>query len=178
VRGMGTGTVRIVGLDEEQLEALWRTGRDHAGNIAEPFVDREGGWPLRCCLRDSRAGEELTIVAWSPFPWRGPYAEVGPVVVHAQRCESRHEGGQVPVQFRTRRQILRPYGRDRRIAYDRLRLVHADGDIDGAIAELLAMEDISFVQVRNPLSGCYSFAVERADPTESSVDATIARSGS
>jgi len=163
-----------VGLDEEQLEAFWRTGRDHAGNIAEPFVDREGGWPLRCCLRDSRAGEELAIVAWSPFRWRGPYAEVGPIVVHAQPCESRHEGGQVPVQFRTRRQILRPYGRDRRIAYDRLRLVRPDGDIDRAIAELL---DIAFVQVRNPLSGCYSFAVERADPTESSVDATSGMSG-
>jgi Protein of unknown function (DUF1203) len=83
----------------------------------------------------------------------------------------------VPVQFRTRRQILRPYGRDRRIAYDRLRLVRPDGDIDRAIAELLDMEDIAFVQVRNPLSGCYSFAAERADPTESSRDATSGMSG-
>lgn len=85
------------------------TKRDHAGNAAEPFIDDDaGGWPLRCCLRDSLPGDDLAIVAWSPFPWRGPYAETGPVVLHAQLCDRAEGFERVPAQFRGRRQILRP----------------------------------------------------------------------
>jgi hypothetical protein len=153
--------MRITGLDETQLDDFWRTGRDHAGNPATPFVDDAGRWPLRCCLTDSAAGDELAIVAWSPFPWRGPYAETGPVVVHARPCPGAGVRDRVPVQFRGRRQVLRPYGWDRRIAYDHARLVEADGDLDGALAELLAVDDVAFVQSRNVLAGCYSFTAER-----------------
>jgi hypothetical protein len=149
---------RIVGLDETQLQELWRTGLDHGGNPIEPFEDTAGGWNLRCCLRDSRRDDELAVVAWSPFPWRTPYAETGPIVVHARPCTARHSGPAVPVEFRSRRQLLRPYGPDRRIAYDHAGIVEADEDLDAAIDRLLARADVAFVHARSVLSGCYSFA--------------------
>lgn len=157
-------TWRIEGLDEEKLAEVWSSGRDHGGNAVEAFVDQDGGWPLRCCLRDSKAGDELAIVAWNPFPWSGPYAEVGPVVIHASGCEDRHLGDRVPDQFRGRAQILRPYGHDRRIAYDLICHLGPDDDLDAAIAELLANPDVSFLQARNVMSGCYSFTAISTRP--------------
>jgi len=61
-------TWQIEGLDEEKLAEVRSSGRDHGGNAVEAFVDQDGGWPVRCCLRDSKAGDELAIVAWNPFP--------------------------------------------------------------------------------------------------------------
>ncbi len=161
VVGMPAPQFRIVGLDPAQLDEFWRTRRDHQGNTPPPFVDGNGGWPLRCCLRDSRPGDQLVTVAWSPFPWRGPYAESGPVVLHAQDCGTPDRDDQVPTQFHGRRQILRPYGVDRRIAYDHCRFVEPDDDLSATIVELLDVEDIVFIHARNVPSGCYSFTVQR-----------------
>ncbi len=159
---MDTLTARIVGLDRGKLDEFWNTNLDHAGNAAEPFLDEVGAWPLRCCLRDSRPGDELVIVAWSPFPWRGPYAETGPVVLHAQPCQQAERDDEIPPQFRGRRQILRPYGKDQRIAYDHTRLIEAEDDLEATILQLLAIDDIVFIHARNVLSGCYSFTIERS----------------
>jgi hypothetical protein len=158
--GEGTIVLTVTGLDRGGLEALWRGGRDASGDAVEPFVDVDGGWPLRCCLTDSVPGERVAVVAWSPYPWRGPYAETGPVVVHAEPCAG-PVGSGVPPQFLTRPQRLRPYGRDRRIAYDRIRLVDGDGSLPDVLVELLADDEVDFVQARNVAAGCYSFTVRR-----------------
>ncbi len=170
---METITTRVVGLDRRQLDEFWKTRLDHAGNTAEPFIDDSGGWPLRCCLRDSQPGDDLVIVAWSPFPWRGPYAEIGPVVLHSRPCEPPAGDGEVPPQFRRRRQILRPYDQDRRIAYEHIRLLEADDDLEAAIHELLAIDEIVVVHARNVLSGCYSFTIERSASSGRSVEETL-----
>ena len=151
-----TNGIRVSGLELEALTTLWTTRVDHLGNAVEPFVDEEGGWPLRCCLIDSRPGDEIAIVAWSPFPWDGPFAEVGPIVVHADPCRGNQWAG-VPPQFEQRRQLLRPYTRQRRIAYDAVRIVEPDESLESALAELLAREEVELVHARNVLAGCYSF---------------------
>jgi hypothetical protein len=68
---MNTAHPVVVPLDPARLAALRGTGIDHGGNTVAPFVDDDGGWALRCCLRDSVAGERLAIVAWQPFSWQG-----------------------------------------------------------------------------------------------------------
>ena len=85
-------TITITGIDTEALRAALDEGFDHGNNPIEPFVDVEGGSPMRCCLRDSAPGDEMAIIAWSPFPWQGPYAELGPIFVHAAGCPGEHEG--------------------------------------------------------------------------------------
>src|SRR4051812_23554195 len=67
--------VAVWAANASQLAELRDHRIDHGGNPVEIFADVEGGWPLRCCLRDSTAGDRLAIVAWAPFPWCGPYAE-------------------------------------------------------------------------------------------------------
>jgi hypothetical protein len=63
---------------------------------------------------------------------------------------------------RARRQIVRPYGYDKRIAYDDIRLVEGDGSLSDVIVQVFTNPHTEFALVRNVLSGCYSFSVHRA----------------
>jgi hypothetical protein len=156
-----TTAIEICGAEPDRLGELRSSRVDHNGDPVESFTDVDGGWPLRCCLTDSVPGEELAIVAWSPFSWRGPFAETGPIVIHAEPCGGT-ESTAVPEQFLARRQLVRPYGRDRRIAYDRLVIVEADGTLPSVLEGVLASDDVELVHVRNVLAGCYSFTARRA----------------
>lgn len=48
---------------------------------AQAWVDAEGGAPLRCCLRDSVAGDELVLASVIPPGPQAAYAEAGPVLM-------------------------------------------------------------------------------------------------
>ena len=154
----------IHGAEASRLATLRSSGVDHGGNPVESFLDEAEGWPLRCCLRDSRPGERLAIVAWSPFPWQGVYAEVGPIVIHRDDCGGRQELG-VPLQFLSRRQIVRPYGHDHRIAYDDVAIVEPDGSLPTVLRDVLSRDWIDFALVRNVSAGCYSFTARRSPVT-------------
>jgi hypothetical protein len=157
--------IEICGADPARLAELRSTGVDDGGNPVESFVDPDGGWPLRCCLTDSLPGDVLAIVAWAPFEWRGPYAEVGPIVIHADSCGG-FAGDGVPPQFLERRQLVRPYGTDRRISYDDIVIVEPDGSLPAVLADVLSRDGIEVALVRNVLAGCYSFtARRREDPS-------------
>ena len=155
----------ITGADADRLAVLRATGLDQRGNAVEPFVDDQGGWPLRCCLQDSRPGERIAIVAWSPFPWAGPFAEVGPIVIHAHDCGG-PAGRGIPQQFLGRRQLVRPYGHDRRIAYEDVVVVDGDGSLPEVLRDVLERPWIDFALVRNLEAGCYSFTVRRRADAE------------
>jgi hypothetical protein len=157
--------ITVVGTDPDRLASLRRAGIDVWGNVVEPFVDAEGGWPLRCCLRDSSPGDVLAIVAWCPMPWSGPFVEVGPIVIHHDACEGAVLDA-VPEQLLGRPQLLRPYDAAHRIAYDHLRLVAAAESLPAALDEVLAHPEVAEVIVRNVLAGCYSVRVTRATPSE------------
>lgn len=164
VDDMGTNTeVRtdFTGVDRAELDRVLAQGVDHGGNPIEPFVDVDGGWPLRCCLTDAAPGDRIAIVAWSPMPWRGPYAETGPVVVHAGGCPGGAVVDRLPSELEHRPITLRPYGPDRRIAYHRVRHVGADEPTSDIVAELLAHDDVVFVHGRNTTGGCYAFTATR-----------------
>jgi hypothetical protein len=154
-------TPSFTGIDRHELHQVLTCGTDHGGNPIEPFVDG-GGWPMRCCLVDSRPGERVAIIAWSPFPWQGPYAETGPVVIHADGCESPGVLDHLPADLDARPMVLRPYGDDRRIAYHRVRHVAAGDSLTVHVAELLGHGDVDFVHGRNVTGGCYSFTATRA----------------
>jgi hypothetical protein len=156
-------TFHVTGIDADQLAAALDDGLDHAQNLIEPFVDDDGGWPLRCCLGDSAPGDEIAIIAWSPFPWKGAYAETGPVVIHTANCP----GAPAPKlsdEFDIRPMVLRPYGFNQRIAYHRVRHVNNGASLSAHLEELLAEADVDFVHGRNVTGGCYAFTATRVEP--------------
>ena len=143
-----------------ELDAIRAAGRDEAGNLLEVRVLEDSGAPLRCCLREARAGERVLLIAYTPPGTAGAYAERGPVFVHAERCEGYPTPGQYPPGLAHRQQVVRAYDRQGRIADG---VLVADGQqAQGVIAELLARPEVELVHLRNVGYGCYNFAV-RAD---------------
>jgi hypothetical protein len=150
-------TFHIEAIPPAKLEEIRRGGRDDAGNPHRP-VTADGAEPLRCCLRLSRPGEQIALIAFQPPGGTGPYQETGPVFVHAAACGGYPPDAGWPPGFRDRQQVLRGYDHDGRI----IDAVLVDGDkAEGGIAALLGDPRVALVQSRNVLYGCYMFTVRR-----------------
>ncbi|MER7001203.1 DUF1203 domain-containing protein [Streptomyces sp. NPDC000410] len=146
--------------------------RDDAGRPLRPYVDEEGGDPLRCCLRLSAAGDRIALVSYAPLRrWAartgaepGAYDEQGPVFIHAEDC-----GGPDPDSTGypwARPGALRAFRRyDSRGHIIGGRMVELPEDADAAFGraldEAFAAPDTAQVHVRAVEYGCYHFRVDR-----------------
>jgi hypothetical protein len=129
-----------------------------AATATRVWTDDEGGAPLRCCLRDSRPGERIALVAVTPDGPQGAYRETGPVFVHADGCAG-PEGGGYPEDWRRRTQVFRAY--DRTGAIHGGQVVPPGSGQEDVAAGLLADPDVAFVQTRNVVFGCYMLTIRR-----------------
>ncbi len=148
--------------------------RDDAGHQPRLLTDRDGGSPLRCCLRRIRPGERVALVSYAPLRrWAqqtgadpGPYDEIGPVFIHPEPCPGPGGSGYPPDQAGSRR-VLRAYSADGRILGGRLvePTEIADGAAgDRALAEALADPQVAVVHVRAVEFGCFQFEARRGSP--------------
>jgi Protein of unknown function (DUF1203) len=151
-------TLQISPIPVETLRRIRERCIDDLGNPVVSEVDAEGGSPLRCCLRDAAPGERVAAIGYNPFSWSGPYAETGPVFIHADECPGYQELHSYPVGFRHRQQIFRAYSAQRRIVDA---VIVAGADAEDVLAELLARPEVDFVHSRNVAYGCYMFTVRR-----------------
>jgi Protein of unknown function (DUF1203) len=140
------------------LDRIRTQGADDWGNPFQPMVDVAGGSPLRCCLRDAAPGERIALIAYQPADRGGPYAEVGPVFVHAERCDGYQASTAYPEGFRDRRQLFRAYDLNGAIVDAIIvRGEHAEDAID----QFFARPEVDYVHSRNVRYGCYMFAIRR-----------------
>jgi hypothetical protein len=130
-----------------------RPGRD-----ARIRTESEGGHPLRCCLRDSRPGERMALVAITPEGPLGAYRETGPVFVHADRCPGPPQPG-YPEDFRRRTQVFRAYDSTGSIVGGAV--VSSGTGQEEAARELLRDPSVAFLQTRNVVFGCYMLTIRR-----------------
>jgi hypothetical protein len=142
----------------EYLDRIRAQGVDDFGNRLEPTTLEEAGAPLRCCLRDAKAGERVVLIAYRPSSIGGPYAEVGPVFIHAESCEG-WSGDSWPAGFAHRHQLLRAYDE---AGHQVENIVVAPGEQMAGVEKLLARPEIAFLHSRNLLAGCFMFTVARA----------------
>jgi hypothetical protein len=152
-------TLTFEAIPAAELAAIRAAGRDEAGNALTVEVDAEGGSPLRCCLRTTRPGEKVLLVAYTPPGGSGGYAERGPVFIHAEPCDGYRTPHDYPPDLYGRAQTVRAYNERGRIE-DGI-YVQTGEEADRAIADLLARPGVTLVQVRNVGFGCYNFAVRR-----------------
>lgn len=155
-------TTIFSGIDLAELNRVLSVGIDHGDNPVEPYLDTVGGWPLRCCLSYSEPEAQIALLAWSPFAWKGVYAETGPIFVHATPCAGPETVSALPAKLDAHPMVLRPYTHDHRIAYHRVQQVPAGESLAAHTAELLKHDDVEFVHGRNVTGGCYSFEARRA----------------
>jgi uncharacterized protein DUF1203 len=148
---------RVEAIPADTLSRVRSTGRDEAGNELRTRVDDEGGSPLRCCLRDTTPGERVLLIAYTPPGVTGPYAERGPVFIHAEPCPGYPDVDRYPAGLGHRRQIVRGYDRAGNMATATL---VADGtEAEQELVTVLGRPDIQVAHVRNVAAGCYNFAV-------------------
>jgi hypothetical protein len=156
---MTTHIFTIAAIPPDYLDRIRAQGQDDFGNPIVAFSNQdEGQAPLRCCLRDAAAGERVALIAYRPAERGGPYAEVGPVFVHADRCEGYLDETAYPPGFRHRRQLFRSYDHEGQQVGNR---IVESAEVNSAIAELLARPQVEVVHSRNVLAGCYMFAITR-----------------
>lgn len=151
-------TLEFLPVPAADLIRIRQAGQDDFGNLAVSKRS-EPGLPLRCCLRLSVQGENVALIAFQPSSLGGPYAEVGPVFIHANPCQELPSKNLFPADFRDRRAVLRPYDVSGQMM-DGL-LVEPGGSETGLTTQF---DDprVALVQVRNVIAGCWNFSVCRA----------------
>jgi hypothetical protein len=78
-------TLRFEAMPTADAEALWNGGTDAYGLKPDTMTSAGPGHPCRHCLANIDEGEELLVFAYRPFPALQPYAETGPIFLHARR---------------------------------------------------------------------------------------------
>ncbi len=154
--------VKFMAMPTDIARAYQSGEPDAYGRVPEKRVSDGDGVPCRHCLTDVAAGEEYLILAHRPFPELQPYAETGPVFLHAGPCRRYPEAGEAPDMFLDREQyLMRGYGADDRILYGTGRIVPTT-ELSGAAAELLDNPDVAYVHLRSASNNCFQCRIERA----------------
>lgn len=148
--------LEFVPVPATDLDRIRCNGHDDFGN---PLVARTSGAgaPLRCCLRLSFEGEQIALVSHRPSSLGGPYAEVGPVFIHAGPCPG-FTGSSFPADFADRRAVLRPYDSTGQMLDG---VLAEPGESEGELKRLFDDPSVALVQVRNVIAGCWNFSVRR-----------------
>jgi hypothetical protein len=148
-------------LPTNEVRALQAGEADAYGMPPERRISDGDGVPCRHCLRNVAAGDAYLILAYRPFPTLQPYAETGPIFLHAEPCERAEESEALPELFsRTPAYIVRGYGHDDRIVYGTGAVVPTP-QIEGRAGELLAQPDVAYLHMRSAKNNCYQCRIER-----------------
>ncbi|MEM7428761.1 MAG: DUF1203 domain-containing protein [Pseudomonadota bacterium] len=152
--------VTFVPLDSALVRKLQSGGPDANGQAPERQVSSGSGVPCRHCLRQIGRGEEYLILSHRPFPEAQPYAEQGPIFLHARACLAHVSDGSVPEMLDSPHYILRGYCEGNRIVYGS-GLIVPTAEIPKAAAALLADGAIAYAHVRSASNNCYQCRIER-----------------
>ena len=147
-----------------ELAAAYRAGAPDAnGQAPERHISDGDGVPCRHCLGYVAAGEPYLILAYRPFPAAQPYAEVGPVFLHAEACPAYSPAEGLPPRERNAAsgRILRGYGANDRIVYG-TGIVVGNDRIEEEAAAILARDDVAYVHMRSATNNCFSLRIDRA----------------
>jgi hypothetical protein len=154
--------LRYSGLPTDLATSLRRGGTDANGQAPERKISDGDGVPCRHCLGYIEAGAPYLVFAYRPFPRPQPYAELGPVFIHADGCRAYDPAAGLPVRDRDsgEQRILRGYGADDRIVYGTGVVVEAEA-IDSTAAQILARDDVAYVHMRSATNNCWTLRIDR-----------------
>ncbi len=151
--------LRIQGLDTEACHRIWQGGNDA---YDQPALRRRAGGganPCRHCLGLIADGDDKLVLAYRPFAERGPYAETGPIFLHAEPC-TRYDSDRLPAWFNyLDPAIVRGYDVDHWIRYDTGQVVRGP-DITAACEAILQDPTVAYVHLRSKFN-CYQCRVDR-----------------
>jgi hypothetical protein len=153
-------SIRFVALDTTVVSALQAGQPDANGQVPERHISDGGGVPCRHCLQPVEAGEAYLILAHRPFPGPQPYAELGPIFLHADGCPRYQDDGGVPAMLRSPQYLIRGYSDADRIVYGSGQIVPTE-QIRDAAGKMFGDERISYVHVRSASNNCYQCRIDK-----------------
>lgn len=155
-------TLRFSGMPSDVAAAFRAGAPDANGQTPERQISDGDGVPCRHCLGYVAEGEPYLVLAYRPFPAPQPYAEVGPIFLHAEECPAYDPAQGLPARHRGGRnaQILRGYGADDRIVYGTGAVVDPAA-IETTAAELLGRDDVAYVHMRSATNNCFTLRIDR-----------------
>jgi len=152
---------RIVAMLSEAAARFRDGGLDANGHAPERHISDGDGVPCRHCLTGVAKGEPFLILAYRPFPKPQPYAEIGPIFLHACACR-RYEDASIPAMLLSREQILiRGYGAVDRIVYGTGRVIPT-AHLAEVADDLLRRPEIAYIHLRSASNNCFQCRIERA----------------
>ncbi|MER8703020.1 DUF1203 domain-containing protein [Mesorhizobium sp. M1273] len=154
-------TLKFKALPTNAVRALQRGGPDAYGLKPERQISDGDGVPCRHCLKNIALGEAYLVLAYRPFPELQPYAETGPIFLHAKECECAAEGKMLPEMLESSDYIVRGYGKDDRIVYGSGGVIPTDA-IAARAETLFERDDIAYVHIRSARNNCYQCRIDRA----------------
>lgn len=155
--------VRVQGIPTEEFEHYRSGGADAHGQAPLKRRAEGGANPCRHCLGLIAEGDDLLVLAYRPFAGTPqPYAETGPIFLHAESC-LRYQSDALPAWFaRLDPAAIRGYGANDWIRYETGQIV-SGRDLRDACASILSDEDVAYVHIRSKF-GCFQCRVDRASP--------------
>lgn len=152
--------IRFVALPTDAVRAYQRGGVDAYGHIPERHISDGAGLPCRHCLGDIDGGDEYLILAHRPFADLQPYAETGPIFLHADECPRHPETAEPPRAFLERPQMLvRGYDGGERIVYGTGALIPTGG-LAANVSAVFDTPEVAFVHIRSATNGCFQCRVD------------------
>lgn len=153
-------SIHFEALPTPAVRAVQAGAADAYGMPPEIHVSDGDGVPCRHCLKPVAKGKPYLILAWRPFPAIQPYAETGPIFLHAEPCERAAPAPDRPAILTAPDYIVRGYSADHRIVYGS-GAVTATAEIPAHAAALLGDPAIAYLHVRSARNNCYQCAVVR-----------------
>ncbi len=152
--------LRIAGIDTDQVQKLRGGGPDANGQPALVQVAEGVADPCRHCLDLIAEGDEKLVLAYRPFDRLQPYAEAGPIFLHARDCE-RYASDALPAWFDfLDPAVIRGYDRDDWIRYDTGDVVRGP-ELNAACERILGDPTVAYVHIRSKFN-CFQCRVDRA----------------
>lgn len=149
----------VRGIDSAEVERLRSGGADANGQRALTRVAEGLANPCRHCLDLIAEGDDKLVLSYRPFDAVQPYAETGPIFLHARGC-ARYESDRLPAWFDfLDPAIVRGYDAQDWIRYDTGTVV-AGPQIDATCRRILADPTVAYVHVRSKFN-CFQCRVDR-----------------
>lgn len=152
--------MRIQGIPSERAAQFRACAPDANGQAPQVIAAQDGRYPCRHCLGLIAKGDDVLVLSYRPFDALQPYAETGPIFLHAIECQ-RYDSDALPLWFvGLDPAAVRGYDARDWIRYDTGQIVRGD-ELTNACEDILRDGNVAYVHIRSKF-GCFQARAERA----------------
>lgn len=149
----------VQGIPSEVARPLQAGGNDANGQTPVQTVAQGQANPCRHCLQLIAPGDAMRVLSYRPFADLQPYAETGPIFLHAHDCEH-YQADRLPDWFAyLDPAVIRGYGHNHWIRYETGAIV-AGKELPDRCRQILADPEVAYVHIRSKFN-CFQCRVDR-----------------